>query len=98
VPAQFQAVFRRGRRRRVGGIELITLPNDVGFARLGLVVPKRSVRSAVQRNRLRRWAREAFRLRQRRLPAIDIVLRVHGAALGHTDIEAALELLAEPVQ
>lgn len=91
-------MFRRGRRRRVGGIELITLPNDVGFARLGLVVPKRSVRGAVQRNRLRRWAREAFRLRQRRLPAIDIVLRVHGAALGHTDIEAALELLAEPVQ
>lgn len=91
-------MFRRGRRRRVGGIELITLPNDVGFARLGLVVPKRSVRGAVQRNTLRRWAREAFRLRQRRLPAIDIVLRVHGAALSHTDIEAALELLAEPVQ
>ncbi|WP_366949859.1 ribonuclease P protein component, partial [Immundisolibacter sp.] len=65
APAQFQAVFRHGRRRRVGGIELITLPNDVGFARLGLVVPKRSVRGAVQRHTLRRWAREAFRLRQR---------------------------------
>lgn len=88
-------MFRRGRRQRLGGLEVITLRNDIGLARLGLVIPKRSVRHAVRRNLIRRWTREAFRQRQHRLPATDIVLRVHSAATTHADVDAALELLVE---
>jgi ribonuclease P protein component len=95
TPRQFQDVFRRGQRRRLGGVEVVTLRNDTGLARLGLVIPKRSVRHAVRRNAIRRWAREAFRQRQHHLPAADIVLRVHDAAITHADVDAALELLVE---
>ncbi|WP_372693763.1 ribonuclease P protein component [Immundisolibacter sp.] len=93
TPRQFQAVFRRGRRQRFGALEVITLHNDTGWPRLGLVIPKRQVRLAVDRNRLKRWIREAFRHHQLRLPAADMVVRVHGAALTHDQVDAAFERL-----
>jgi ribonuclease P protein component len=46
--------------------------NSVGHARLGLTVPRR-VGGAVERNRWKRLLREAFRLTQHELPAIDYV-------------------------
>ncbi len=72
---------------------MITLHNDSGLARLGLVIPKRSVRFAVRRNTIKRWAREAFRHRQQSLPASDIVLRVHSPGVTHADVDAALDRL-----
>ncbi len=43
------------------------------FPRLGLVVSKKSLKRAVERNRFKRIAREAFR--QNTLPAWNFVLR-----------------------
>lgn len=49
-------------------------------AKLGLIVAKKHVRHAVKRNRIKRIARETFRLQQHKLPAIDaIVLARRGA-------------------
>lgn len=50
--------------------------NTAGSARIGLVVPKRLVRSAVARNRVKRVARELFRCRRSALPHLDLVLRL----------------------
>jgi ribonuclease P protein component len=47
-----------------------------GSARLGLVVAKKLARYAVQRNLLKRLAREAFRHTRGRLPPYDLVLRL----------------------
>lgn len=44
--------------------------------RMGLVVSKRTVRKAVERNRIKRVLREEFRGRRRFLPALDIVIQV----------------------
>lgn len=74
---------------------MITLQNDTGHARLGLVIPKRAVRLAVRRNLIRRWAREAFRQHQHGLPACDIVLRVHASAVARLDVDAAFDRLVE---
>jgi ribonuclease P protein component len=49
------------------------LPQDLG-PRLGMVVT-RKVGSAVERNRIKRRIREAFRKMARRLPAVDLVIR-----------------------
>jgi len=43
--------------------------------RLGIVVGKRAVRRAVDRNRLKRAIRESFRHEQHRLPSLDIVVQ-----------------------
>lgn len=50
-----------------------TNPNS-DHARIGLVIAKRKIRRAHERNRVKRLARESFRLHQSELPALDIVL------------------------
>jgi len=44
--------------------------------RLGLVVGKKLLKRAVDRNRLKRIIREQFRLRRSRLPAFDLIVRL----------------------
>jgi len=72
----FSAVFARRRVLRNDPFELYFRPAAEGISRLGLVVPKRYARRAVQRNLIKRLAREAFRHSSPELPAMDIVLRL----------------------
>jgi len=62
--------------------------NGLGHARLGLIVPKKIIATAVDRNRVKRLLREAFRLNQHMLGGIDVVARVRGrmqvAELSHS--------------
>ncbi len=56
-------------------------PNDVGHPRVGLAVSKRVSKKAVERNRIKRVARESFRRHQRQLGAVDyVVIAKQGAA------------------
>ncbi|SMC27416.1 ribonuclease P protein component [Andreprevotia lacus DSM 23236] len=55
---------------------MLARPNDLGHARLGLVVGKRTDKRAVVRNYLKRSAREAFRLHAAEFGGIDFVVRV----------------------
>jgi ribonuclease P protein component len=45
-------------------------------ARLGLVIAKRHLRRAVDRNLVKRLVREAFRIRHSELPARDLIVRL----------------------
>ena len=59
------------------GFMLLAVPNtnqSLEHARIGLVIAKRKIRRAHERNRVKRLARESFRLHQAELPALDIVL------------------------
>jgi ribonuclease P protein component len=73
---EFSSVFAFRRSLRGGPFQLFYRPNGLASARLGVVVGKRFVRQAVKRNRIKRLAREAFRLVRAELPACDLVLRV----------------------
>lgn len=53
---------------------LLAVPNLEDIPRVGLIVAKKNVRNAVDRNRIKRLARESFRLNQHQIPAYDIVL------------------------
>ncbi|MCG5527115.1 ribonuclease P protein component [Halorhodospira sp. 9621] len=53
--------------------------NGCGRPRLGLAVPKRVLRRATQRHRVKRIIRESFRVRQAALPDRDFVVGVRGA-------------------
>jgi ribonuclease P protein component len=78
--AEFRQLYASGRRL---GSELFTAvvrPNQLTTARLGMSVAARSVRGAVDRNRVRRVIRESFRTRADALPALDIVVGVRSAA------------------
>jgi ribonuclease P protein component len=48
---------------------------EAGTARLGLLVSRRHAARAVERNRIKRCIREAFRLEQQNLGALDVLVR-----------------------
>jgi ribonuclease P protein component len=50
--------------------------NHKSFARLGIIVGKRTVQHAVARNFLKRLIRETFRAQQHRLVGYDVLVRV----------------------
>ncbi|TCS70730.1 ribonuclease P protein component [Sulfuritortus calidifontis] len=73
---EFSSVFRFKCARRGACLDVLARPNALGHSRLGLVVARKLLRRAVDRNRLRRRLRERFRLCQPQLGALDIVVRL----------------------
>ena len=71
----FKAVFDSP-TGKVPGKSLLILARENGLdhPRLGLVIGKKSVKLAVQRNRLKRLMRDSFRLNQQSLAGLDIVI------------------------
>lgn len=57
-----------------GPILILATTNELDHARLGLVVRKKFIHSAVGRNSFKRIARECFRLQQHELGSMDIVV------------------------
>ena len=53
---------------------LLACHNGRGFPRLGLVVAKKHLRLAVDRNRIKRLCRESFRKRQADFADLDLIL------------------------
>ncbi|HTU60409.1 MAG TPA: ribonuclease P protein component [Polyangiales bacterium] len=79
--SQFEAVYARGRRFGDGFFTVIARPNDEA-PRLGLAVSTKAAGNSVQRNRIRRVVRESFRLRQRELPPMDLVVSARAGVRG----------------
>ena len=73
---EFSAVFAQRRMLRGQVFALHYRPNGGATARLGLVIAKKLARRSVWRNAIKRTGREAFRLVQSRLPAMDMILRL----------------------
>jgi ribonuclease P protein component len=56
-------------------VEGFARPNEVGFARLGIVIGRKAVGRAVDRNQCKRWVRERFRATSGELAGLDVVVR-----------------------
>ena len=80
LPSEFTQVFRNGARSSDACFVVLACPNDTGTARLGVSVAKKAIAAAVQRNRVKRAARESFRLNRALLPAADIVVQARSQA------------------
>ena len=61
-PAQFQLVYKNGKRFDGRFMSAFILPNNLPVHRLGITASRKAVGNAVQRNRAKRLLREAFRL------------------------------------
>jgi ribonuclease P protein component len=103
--ADFERVYRQGRAHGNRVLVVHTFPRgDEGEPRLGLSVSRR-VGGAVERNRVKRLVREAFRLESERLPAgqdVVVVARDGASELadreGLAGVRAALAELLDRAQ
>jgi len=71
--SEFKEVFERGNRLNTENFTVIYNRNSLGFPRLGLVVGKKSSKSAVGRNRIKRIFREVFRRNKNLFDSFDVV-------------------------
>jgi ribonuclease P protein component len=92
--AAFAAVYDAGIREARGPLAAFVRANALDHPRLGLSVSRR-VGTAVQRNRIKRLLREAFRMMQHDFPAAyDLVLAVRPhRALALADYQKILTAL-----
>jgi ribonuclease P protein component len=79
-PAEFRDVKRRGRKFADAYFTLSVLANHETYPRLGLSIATRTFGTAVARNRIKRLARESFRLNQHSLPPVDVTIFAKDAA------------------
>jgi len=73
--AEFEHLLRQGARRNLGGYTFYLAQREGGSARLGMLVSRRHAKLAVERNRIKRCIREAFRLEREALGAVDLLVR-----------------------
>lgn len=96
--AEFQAVFKAGRRLSSSHLKLHAhVRAEATAPRLGVAVSKKVDKRAVGRNRIKRLAREIFRGQRAALPAGDYVLIAQpGAAkLESSELQAQFLQLLE---
>ena len=98
MPADYQAVFKSGRRLNSAHFRLVAwLRPEAASPRLGVAVSRKVDKRAVGRNRIKRIARECFRSVAARLPVADFVLVVQpgASALAADALRAQLATLFE---
>ena len=98
VSAQYQAVFKGGRRLSSPQLKLHAhVRADATVPRLGVAVSKKVDKRAVGRNRIKRMARELFRRERATLPAGDFVLIAQPGAskLTSDELRAQFQQLLE---
>jgi ribonuclease P protein component len=77
TPQDYQAVFDAACRVSGQHLAMLAKPNQLGYSRLGFIVSKKQVRTAVARNRIKRVLRESFRTQQRQVLGLDVVVIVY---------------------
>jgi ribonuclease P protein component len=71
---EFTRVFQNGQRSTDKFFKVIAVQGNSKYPRLGMVVAKRHIPHAVNRNRVKRIIRESFRTHQDQLKGFDVVI------------------------
>ena len=94
--SQFQSVFDQVDYKSSNKhILLLSRNNDLETARIGLIIAKKKLKLAVDRNRVKRIARESFRFKQKQLTGLDILVlsRSNLAHLSSKQLRQEFDLL-----
>ncbi|WP_457913566.1 ribonuclease P protein component [Candidatus Gillettellia adelgis] len=74
TPVHFTTVFQQPVRVGMLQITILSRLNQLGYPRIGMVIAKKNVKHANQRNRIKRLIRESFRQSQHKLSPIDFIV------------------------
>jgi len=91
-----------GRTRTQRYFTLYVRPNGESLARIGIITSKRVAPRAVDRNRMKRLVREAFRSMRQQLQGVDIVVQLRrcpprsATATARAEVARLLEQCAAP--
>lgn len=73
----FTHVLKNGIRNSDSIMTVYSTPNSLDYNRVGIIVAKKRVKSAVSRNHLKRLIREAFRLNNSNLlQGFDVIVNI----------------------
>lgn len=93
--ADFERLLREGARRSKAGYMFYVAARAGGPPRLGILISRKHSARATMRNGIKRCIREAFRLEQARLGALDVLVRPpYGAKPGAAMQQRLRELFA----
>ena len=70
----YERVFQHPQKSSSKALTVLARPSGQASARLGLAIPRKQIRRAVERNRLKRLIRESFRRHQDLLHGLDVVV------------------------
>ena len=94
-PGDYDTVLTGGKRYSEQTLTAVVKSANPGAPRLGLAISSRVAPDAVDRNRIKRLARESFRRHRAQLPGVDVVIlaRTGAAAARPAELRGALERL-----
>ena len=72
---EFQRVFNYTECKSADALlTVLAIRNNCGYARLGMAISKKRIKTAVARNRVKRLIRESFRLHKNELANVDVIV------------------------
>jgi ribonuclease P protein component len=93
--ADFERLLREGSRRSRSGYTFFVSTRAEGPPRLGILISRKHAARATVRNQIKRCIREAFRLEQAALGALDVLVRPpYGARPGAAMLGRLRELFS----
>ena len=91
-------MLREGTRQRLGGYTFFFRRRGSEAPRLGILISRKHAAAAVERNRIKRCIREAFRLEQEHLQGLELLVRppygVPASRVSVNEVRALLRRLA----
>lgn len=91
--SEYEEIFSKAKRLRSKHFNILYVQNTLGYARAGVVVGKRDIRSAVKRNRIKRIVREVFRNNKSLFDSLDVVFLAKKASdtLNYVKVKREIE-------
>ncbi|MEM8844381.1 MAG: ribonuclease P protein component [Pseudomonadota bacterium] len=72
--SEFSYIFENPIKSADSAYTVLARVNSTGNSRLGVIVSKKNISSAVKRNRMKRIVRESFRLHKTNINSLDVVV------------------------